>query len=69
MMDKFQIACLIGTSMLAYIEIDNDTEKFKRLDGTDDLNVRRLDVGKRVLSLVDDKSHAFGMTILCDNGS
>lgn len=55
--------------MLAYIEIDNDTEKFKRLDGTDDLNVRRLDVGKRVLSLVDDKSHAFGMTILCDNGS
>ena len=30
MADKFEVACLLGTSTIAYIEIDSQEGKFKR---------------------------------------
>ena len=50
MIEKFEIACLIGTHTLAYIEVDNAKRQFMRQPGNnDDYVIRNLDVQARVV--------------------
>ena len=68
MTEKFEIACLFGTNTIAYIKIDNNSGKLERKQDSNELNVYKLDIKARVIKLVDDKTHAFGMTLLTDDG-
>ena len=65
--EKFEIACLIGTQILAYIGIADGMFKRKAMDKKTP-DVYKLDLKTRVLALIDDQTHSFGMTLLTDDG-
>lgn len=50
MTDKFEIACLFGTNMIAYIEINSEKSQFMRKKDSDNiLDVKLLDIEARVV--------------------
>lgn len=64
MLAKFEVSCLVGTHTLLYTEIqesENESFKFNPV-------LEKLDVGDRIVQLVDDKTHAFGMQLMTDSG-
>lgn len=68
MLDKCEIVCLIGTNTLAYITIADGKFKRKNDNESSGPEVFILDMKERVLNLVNDEDHAFGMILLTDDG-
>ena len=64
MLEKFEIACLTGTSTISYLNI-NDEKDIAQLS---DIN-KVIPFPHRILELVNDKQHGFGMILLSDNGN
>ena len=57
MLAKFEVSCLVGTHTIKYSEVilnDDDSYSFNQ-------KLEKLNVESRVVRLIDDKTHAFGM--------
>ena len=63
LIQKYELACLVGADTFFFVKINmgGDSPNFDR-------SFRRLDIGSRVLKVVNDKQYTMGMLMLTDQG-
>ena len=63
MLSMYQIQCLVGSHTVAYTEIMRNEKSEAFLNK----KIRQINLGGRVLKMMDDRQFNFGVTILTDN--